>query len=110
MSAIGRAKAMPSTARTIGMEVKTILIDPGSLDATSVILEAMAFKPDAIDFLLPKEVAIPLYAAAEQQQLGGKVVIAVPTSQYDESVPKAIGPYWNKARPRLRRPRARAAG
>ena len=79
-----------------GMEVKTILIDPGSLDATSVILEAMTFKPDAIDFLLPKEVAVPLYAAAEQQQLGGKVVIAVPTSQYDESMPKAIGPYWNK--------------
>jgi branched-chain amino acid transport system substrate-binding protein len=81
--------------KTVGMEVKTILIDPGSMDATSVILEAMSFKPDAIDFNTPKEVGIPLYAAAEQQQLGGKVIITAPTSHYDASVPKAIGPYWN---------------
>jgi branched-chain amino acid transport system substrate-binding protein len=81
--------------KTVGMEVKTILVDPGSMDATSVILEAMSFKPDAIDFNTPKEMGIPLYAAAEQQQLGGKVVITAPTSHYDASVPKAIGPYWN---------------
>jgi branched-chain amino acid transport system substrate-binding protein len=82
--------------KTVGMEVKTILIDPGSADATSVILEAMSFKPDAIDFNTPKEVGIPLYAAAEQQDLGGKVYITAPTSHYDASVPKAIGPYWSK--------------
>jgi branched-chain amino acid transport system substrate-binding protein len=82
--------------KTVGMEVKTILVDPGSMDATSVILEAMSFKPDAIDFNTPKEMGIPLYAAAEQQQLGGKVYITAPTSHYDASVPKAIGPYWNK--------------
>jgi branched-chain amino acid transport system substrate-binding protein len=81
--------------KTVGMEVKTILVDPGSMDATSVILEAMSFKPDAIDFNTPKEMGIPLYAAAEQQQLGGKVIITAPTSHYDASVPKAIGPYWN---------------
>jgi branched-chain amino acid transport system substrate-binding protein len=81
--------------KTVGMEVKTILIDPGSMDATSVILQAMSFKPDAIDFNTPKEVGIPLYAAAEQQDLGGKVYITAPTSHYDASVPKAIGPYWN---------------
>jgi branched-chain amino acid transport system substrate-binding protein len=82
--------------KTVGMEVKTILIDPGSMDGTSVILEAMAFKPDAIDFNTPKEVGMPLYAAAEQQDLGGKVYIIAPTSHYDASVPKAIGPYWTK--------------
>jgi branched-chain amino acid transport system substrate-binding protein len=81
--------------KTVGLEVKTILVDPGSMDATSVILEAMSFKPDAIDFNTPKEMGIPLYAAAEQQQLGGKVIITAPTSHYDASVPKAIGPYWN---------------
>jgi branched-chain amino acid transport system substrate-binding protein len=83
-------------AKTVGMEVKTMLLDPASMDATSVILEAMTFKPDAIDFNTPKEMGIPLYAAAEQQQLGGKVYITAPTSHYDASVPKAIGPYWNK--------------
>jgi branched-chain amino acid transport system substrate-binding protein len=82
--------------KSVGMEVKTILFDPGSLDATSLILQAMAFKPDAIDFNTPKELGIPLYAAAEQQDLGGKVYITAPTSHYDASVPKAIGPYWSK--------------
>jgi branched-chain amino acid transport system substrate-binding protein len=82
--------------KSVGMEVKTILFDPASMDATSLILQAMAFKPDAIDFNTPKEGGIPLYAAAEQQQLGGKVYLTAPTSHYDESVPKAIGPYWNK--------------
>ncbi len=82
--------------KSVGMEVKTILFDPASMDATSLILQAMAFKPDAIDFNTPKEGGIPLYAAAEQQQLGGKVYLTAPTSHYDESVPKAIGPYWNQ--------------
>jgi branched-chain amino acid transport system substrate-binding protein len=78
------------------MEVKTIMVDPSSMDATSVILEAMSFKPDAIDISMPKEGGIPLFAAAEQQDLGGKVILTGPTSLYDSSVPKAIGPYWNK--------------
>ena len=82
--------------KTVGMEVKTILYDPGSADATSLILQAMTFKPDAIDFNTPKEGGIPLYAAAEQQQLGGKVYLTAPTSHYDASLPKAIGPYWNQ--------------
>ena len=79
--------------KSVGMEVKTILFDPASMDATSLILQAMAFKPDAIDFNTPKEGGIPLYAAAEQQQLGGKVYLTAPTSHYDASLPKAIGPY-----------------
>jgi branched-chain amino acid transport system substrate-binding protein len=82
--------------KSVGMDVKTILFDPSSLDATSLILQAMAFKPDAIDFNTPKEAGIPLYAAAEQQDLGGKVYITAPTSHYDASVPKAIGPYWSQ--------------
>ncbi len=82
--------------KKVGMEVKTILFDPASMDATSLILQAMAFKPDAIDFNTPKEGGIPLYAAAEQQDLGGKVYLTAPTSHYDESLPKAIGPYWSQ--------------
>ena len=82
--------------KSVDMEVKTILFDPASMDATSLILQAMAFKPDAIDFNTPKEGGIPLYAAAEQQQLGGKVYLTAPTSHYDASLPKAIGPYWSE--------------
>ena len=82
--------------KSVGMEVKTIMVDPSSMDATSVILEAMSFKPDAIDISMPKEGGIPLFAAAEQQDLGGKVILTGPTSLYDAGVPKAIGPYWNK--------------
>jgi branched-chain amino acid transport system substrate-binding protein len=82
--------------KSVGMEVKTIMVDPSSMDATSVILEAMSFKPDAIDISMPKEGGIPLFAAAEQQDLGGKVILTGPTSLYDSSVPKAIGPYWSK--------------
>jgi branched-chain amino acid transport system substrate-binding protein len=81
--------------KSVGMEVKAILVDPSSMDATSVILEAMSFKPDAIDISMPKEGGIPLFATAEQQQLGDKVILTGPTSLYDAGVPKAIGPYWN---------------
>jgi branched-chain amino acid transport system substrate-binding protein len=82
--------------KTVGMEVKTIMVDPSSMDATSAILEAVSFKPDAIDISMPKEGAIPLFAAAEQQDLGGKIILTGPTSLYDAGVPKAIGPYWNQ--------------
>jgi branched-chain amino acid transport system substrate-binding protein len=82
--------------KEVGMEVKTILFDPSSADATSLILQAMAFRPDAIDLNTTKESGIPLYAAAEEQQLGGKVYLTAPTSHYDASLPRAIGPYWNQ--------------
>jgi branched-chain amino acid transport system substrate-binding protein len=81
--------------KTVGMEVKTILFDPGTLDATSLILQAMSFNPDTIDNNTPKEVGIPLYAAGEQQDVGAKVRMTAPTSHYDAGVPKAVGPYWN---------------
>jgi branched-chain amino acid transport system substrate-binding protein len=82
--------------QAVGMEVKTILSDPGTLDATSVILDSMSFNPDTIFDAAPKEVAISLYAAAEQQGIGAKVKLAAPTSHYDADLPKAIGPYWNQ--------------
>src|SRR6201988_1053316 len=72
--------------KTVGMDVKTILSDPASMDATSLILQAMAFKPDAIDLNLPKEGGIPVYAAAEQQDLGGKVYLTAQTSHYNASL------------------------
>ena len=38
---------------------------------------------------------MPFFAAAEQQDLGQKIVFSQPTSVYNEQYPKAVGPYWN---------------
>jgi branched-chain amino acid transport system substrate-binding protein len=81
--------------KTVGMEVKSVFFDPSTLDATSVILQSMAFNPDTILGNMPKETSIPVFAAGEQQDIGAKVKLAFPTSQYDAGLPKAIGPYWN---------------
>ena len=96
--------------KSVGMEVKTIMVDPSSMDATSVILEAMSFKPDAIDISMPKEGGIPLFAAAEQQDLGGKVILTGPTSLYDFKRPEGDRSVLEQRRPRLYPARARAAG
>jgi branched-chain amino acid transport system substrate-binding protein len=76
------------------VEVTCFAIDPGSVDPTSAVLQAAATKPDAIVIDVPKEAAVPLYAAAEAQDLGSRFRFVGPTSQYNEGFPKAIGPYW----------------
>jgi branched-chain amino acid transport system substrate-binding protein len=77
-----------------GVEVETITIDPGSADATSVMLQAASKKPDAIVLSLPKGIMVPMLAAAEQQNLGKKIHFVSATPAYNVDVPKAIGPYW----------------
>jgi branched-chain amino acid transport system substrate-binding protein len=86
MAAWGKAK---------GLVVHTILIDPATLDATSVVLQAASYKPGLIEISLPREGALPIFAAAEQQDLASKIHFGSPTSLYNENVPKALGPYWN---------------
>ena len=66
------------------------------MDATSLILQAMAFKPDAIDFNTPKEGGIPLYAAAEQQDSAVRSTSPRRPRITTTSLPKAIGPYWSQ--------------
>jgi branched-chain amino acid transport system substrate-binding protein len=77
-----------------GVEVDIITIDPGSADATSVMLQAASKKPDAIVLSLPKGIMVPMLAAAEQQNLGKKIHFVSATPAYNVDVPKAIGPYW----------------
>ncbi|WP_293936325.1 ABC transporter substrate-binding protein [Iodobacter sp.] len=77
-----------------GVVSETILIDPGSADASSVILQASSKNPDAIILSLSKGLLIPMLAAAEQQNLGKKIKFLAPASGYNVEVPKAIGPYW----------------
>ncbi|MGY3590408.1 branched-chain amino acid transport system substrate-binding protein [Bradyrhizobium sp. USDA 4341] len=78
-----------------GGDGKTIAFDPGSLDATSIVLEAMAFKPDVISVGTPKGLAVPIFAAAEEQGLADKVHFAGPASLYNPDFPHAIGKYWD---------------
>jgi len=78
-----------------GIEYHNILIDPATPDATSIVLQAVSLKPDLIEVSLPREGATPIFAAAEQQDLGDKIHFSAPTSVYNELFPKAIGPYWN---------------
>lgn len=78
-----------------GIEYHAILIDPATPDATSIVLQAASFKPDLIEFSLPREGAVPMFAAAEQQDLAKTIHFAAPTSVYNEAFPKAIGPYWD---------------
>jgi branched-chain amino acid transport system substrate-binding protein len=77
-----------------GVISETILIDPGSADASSVILQASSKNPDVILLNLPKGLLIPMLGAAEQQNLGKKIKFLAPASGYSIELPKAIGPYW----------------
>jgi branched-chain amino acid transport system substrate-binding protein len=78
-----------------GGEAKTIVFDPGSLDATSIVLEAMAFKPDVISVSAPKGLAVPIFAAAEEQGLIDKVHWMGPASLYNPTFPPAISKAWD---------------
>lgn len=82
--------------RKNGVEVETIAIDPGSADATSVMLQAASKKPDTIIMHVPKGILIPMLAAAEQQDLARNIRFVSSAPAYSADVPKAIGPYWNK--------------
>lgn len=78
-----------------GMTVNTILIDPAAIDMTSILLQAMTFKPDLIEASLPRDGVIAVLKAAEDQDLADKVRFAAPTSVYNLDFPKLAGPYWN---------------
>lgn len=80
-----------------GVTVETITIDPGSADATSVMLQAAAGKPDVILLNVPKGIMVPMLAAAEQQGLHKKIKFASTTPAYNADVPKTIGKAWDNA-------------
>lgn len=80
-----------------GVNVRTIAIDPGSADATSVMLQAAAANPDVIVLNLPKGIMVPMLAAAEQQGLHKRIKFGSSTPAYNADVPKAIGATWNNS-------------
>ncbi len=82
-------------AKEKGFVAETILMDPGTADSTSTILQAAASKPDVIILGLPKGVTIPLLTAAEEPGLNQTVKFLSAASAYDLSVPGTIGPGWD---------------
>ena len=78
-----------------GGEAKIVVFDPGSLDATSMVLQAMEFKPDVVSVSTPKGLAVPIFAAAEEQGLIDKVHWMGPASLYNPDFPSAIGKAWD---------------
>ncbi len=78
-----------------GGDGKAILFDPATLDATSIILEAMAFNPDVVSISLPKGLAVPFFQAAEEQDLIDKVHWMGPASLYNPTFPSAISKAWD---------------
>jgi branched-chain amino acid transport system substrate-binding protein len=82
-------------AKAHGLTVSTILIDPGSADATSIMLRAASTKPDAIVLGLPKGLMMPMLVAAEEQGLDKKIKFLSAASGYSNDVPGALGPAWD---------------
>lgn len=82
-------------ARERGVDAETILLDPGSADATSIILQAAARKPDVIAISLSKGITVPLLIAAEEQGLNETITFLSAASAYDLSIPATIGPAWD---------------
>lgn len=82
-------------AKEKGYKAQTILMDPGTADSTSTILQAAASKPDVIILGMSKGLAIPLLTAAEEQGLNQTIKFLSAASAYDLSVPGTIGPGWD---------------
>lgn len=78
-----------------GVEVTTILHDPGAPDFTALIQQAMSTNPDAVILMEPAGLAVPFLKVAEEQDLREKAHWAGPTSLYLKSFPATIGSYWN---------------
>lgn len=82
-------------AESAGHTSNTILIDPGSLDAASVVLQAASFSPDAVVLSLPKGVMLPILTAAEEQGMEETMHFLSAASGYDLSVPETLGSVWD---------------
>ncbi|MBB6222856.1 ABC transporter substrate-binding protein [Rhizobium leguminosarum] len=82
-------------AKEKGLTAETILMDPGTADSTSTILQAAASKPNVIILGLPKGVTVPLLTAAEEQGLNQSIKFLSAASAYDLSVPGTIGAGWD---------------
>ncbi|MDI9348646.1 MAG: ABC transporter substrate-binding protein [Candidatus Symbiobacter sp.] len=77
-----------------GIEVKTVLFDPGQLDGNAIISQVVAALPQAVVLGLPRGMMFPILTAAEGQGLNNSLKWGLPTSAYNEEMPKAVGKNW----------------
>lgn len=78
-----------------GLKGSSVLLNPGAPDVNAGLLEAVASGADAILVNLPAGLAIAFLRAAQEQDLRDKYQWTSSTPLYDESVPKALGKYWD---------------
>jgi len=78
-----------------GLQGTTVLLNPGSPDVNSALLEAMASGADTILINQPAGLALAILSAAEEQDLRDMFTWISPTPLYDLSIPDAVGPYWH---------------
>ncbi len=78
-----------------GVTVQNVIVDPGSSDYTSAMLESASSAPNAILLNFTKGAIIQALAAAEDQDMGKTYKFLSLASGYVVGLPKTIGPYWN---------------
>jgi branched-chain amino acid transport system substrate-binding protein len=74
--------------------VKSILHDPASIDANSIVLDVKHAKPSAVILQDPGPLSAAVMKAGATQGLQKKFVWSCLTSCYDASFPSQIGPQW----------------
>ena len=82
-------------AESKGFKSESILIDPATLDAASVVLQAASYAPDAIVLSLPKGLMLPVLTAAEEQGMNETIKFVSAASGYDLTVPETLGAAWD---------------
>src|SRR5947207_705223 len=82
-------------AKSHGLKVvKSILHDPASIDANSIVLDVKHAKPSAVILQDPGPLSAAVMKAGATQGLEKKFVWSCLTSCYDASFPGQIGPQW----------------
>lgn len=83
-----------SYGKANGVEVKSVLFDPGQLDGNGILLQIVATKPEGVVLGMPRGMMLPILTAAEQQNMAKSIQWAAPGGGYHADMPKAVGKYW----------------
>jgi branched-chain amino acid transport system substrate-binding protein len=77
-----------------GVTVNFVQHGAATLGPTRLVLQALSTDPDAVIVGEPAPAAIPIFNAAEDQDLLDEAIWVGPTSLYDRAFPMAVGDYW----------------
>jgi branched-chain amino acid transport system substrate-binding protein len=84
-----------SWGKANGVNVRSVIFDPGQIDGNAIVLQIQATKPDGVVLGMPRGMMLPILTAAEQQDMGKSIKWGLPTSAYNAEMPKAAGKYWD---------------